>query len=330
MADKWYNYAAVAAGTVLANASTANPALIGATQAIASNGSLVIVADAPTGQTNCLGGTTQGVSGTSYLTETLAAAQSVVSFSWYFKITAALTLSPAQLFFANGGTRNFAIGFLSTNQFRIYNAANGTQFTSTISDNVGASGFEPNVWYRLSGWMQVGTGTGDGVINCRLFRGHGTTPIANGTHSSVTANMGTLQVTTIRHGPRSSTGTADDTIRQRVGYGNASGEMGPQVTSAAPVLVRTIDLLVAVIDARTSQPGQGGVLSYTCSPAAIAESPVGRFFVARDPALAIEYTITVAETGSALTTNTPKATISQPTTAGNAYSIRVGNGASFV
>lgn len=206
---KDYNYGALSPLDTFANGDSTKAALIGATNTSVSNGSMFISADGKS-----ISGTTQGSTGTSYVYEDITAAP-IISFSVFWEITALGTIG-AGLFFGGSGagaTRVCAMSLLSTEQIRFFSASGGTLFTSTVS-----GGFAVGK-YRTDFVVYVGTTTSNGRIVSDTYTEFGTTPITGaGYDSGTTINTGTANFTSLRHGPRTGTGTADDNVRVAMRY----------------------------------------------------------------------------------------------------------------
>jgi fibronectin-binding autotransporter adhesin len=231
MAKKYYNYGALSVGATFTTADTTKASAIGATTTAITNGTLTVSSDAPTGLVNSVEGTTQSVSGTCYITETITAT-GVLSVSIYWKMPTSVGTLGAALFFAeNAGNRQMAMTLLSTEQMRFQNASGVTLFDTTFS-----GGFVAGQWYRTDFHLTQGTTT-TGRLVANTYTEHSNTPLTGTTYDSgTTVDMGTLTITKLRHGPRAATSTADENIRVRMGYDPASAYlMGPQLAATSTI-----------------------------------------------------------------------------------------------
>lgn len=227
MAIRKPNYLAYAAETVIDTTAEA-AAILGISTANAAvnatNGSLALDADSPPGFSDgSLRGDSQTLSGTGYLSEvhTATAVESFEILFWMPSGRAAASggsqLGMGPLFIGVGSTRVFALSILSTDQYRLFNAAGGTLFTSTIS-----GGFADETWYCIRGHITVNGSSSTVVAEAYpVASGPGAT-LTGSTFSSSVAALGSSNPTHTRHGIRTGTSTADSGMLVRVRYDTAA------------------------------------------------------------------------------------------------------------
>jgi hypothetical protein len=260
MARKNYNYGALSVGATFTNADTTKASAIGATTTAISNGVLTVSSDAPTGLVNSIEGTTQSVSGTTYITETITST-GVLSVSIYWKMPTSVGTLGAALFFAeNGGTRQMAVTLLSTEQIRFLNAAGATLFDTTFS-----GGFVAGQWYRTDFHVTQGTTTTGRLVGA-TYAEHSNTALTGTSYDSGTAvDMGTLGIVKIRHGTRSATSTADENIRLRVSYDPSSAYLMGPLLQATSTIAGTGTITASGVVGKTTTASLAGTGTITAS-----------------------------------------------------------------
>lgn len=212
-------------------------------------------------------------------------------------------------------------------------AVNGTTgLVSLVSNSATVSGsnsttvLAADTDYDLELAVTKGTTTSDGVCEYRIYAAGSSSALETRTFTG--QNTETIDARAIRLGSGNVASAAQTWWCDNLQVQDlASGWIGPTVLP--PILSFVTSYSYAVLDARGSTAQAGGSLSYTISPSIGVIEPVdGLFLIPRGGSDTV-YTVTVTESGSGLTDNTPTETI-LTASANDGYTILVHNGTSFV